>query len=49
MFSVTERKPAPASAIRSMMCSTSFSDRDSRSSFQTTTGIAHAQLVEHAV
>jgi len=37
MFSVTERKPAPASAIRSMMCSTSFSERDSRSSFQTTT------------
>src|SRR5215213_4037891 len=36
-LSVSERKPAPAPAIRSMMCSTSFSDRDSRSSFQTTT------------
>ena len=37
MFSVSERKPAPAAAIRSMMCSTSFSERDRRSSFQTTT------------
>ena len=37
MSSVSERKPAPALAIRSMMCSTSFSERDSRSSFQTTT------------
>jgi hypothetical protein len=37
MFSVIERKPAPALAIRSMICSTSFSDRDRRSSFQTTT------------
>ena len=37
MFSVTERNPAPALRMRSMMCSTSFSDRDNRSSFQTTT------------
>ena len=37
MLSVTDRKPAPASAIRSIMCSKSFSERDSRSSFQTTT------------
>ena len=37
MFSVIERKPAPALPIRSMMCSTSFSERDRRSSFQTTT------------
>jgi hypothetical protein len=35
--SVSERKPAPASSIRSMMCSISFRLRDSRSSFQTTT------------
>src|SRR5690349_17736450 len=37
MSSVSERKPAPALPIRSMMCSTSLSERDSRSSFQTTT------------
>jgi hypothetical protein len=37
MFSVMERKPAPALAILSMMCSKSFSERDRRSSFQTTT------------
>jgi hypothetical protein len=37
MFSVIERKPALARVIRSMLCSTSFSDRDRRSSFQTTT------------
>ena len=37
IFSVIERNPAPAFPIRSMMCSTSFKDRDSRSSFQTTT------------
>jgi len=37
MASVIERKPAPALAIRSMMCSISFNERDSRSSFQTTT------------
>lgn len=29
MFSVSDRKPAPAWAMRSMMCSTSFSERDS--------------------
>jgi hypothetical protein len=32
MFSVTERKPAATSAICSMMCNTSLSDRDNRSS-----------------
>jgi len=37
MFSVIDRKPAPARAIRSMMCSTSFSEGERRSSFQTTT------------
>src|SRR4051794_2471746 len=37
MFSVIERKPAPALPMRSMMCSTSLSERDRRSSFQTTT------------
>ena len=31
MFSVSERKPAPAATIRSMMCGTSFSERDRRS------------------
>ncbi len=31
MLSVTDRKPAPAAAIRSMMCSTSLSERDSQS------------------
>lgn len=35
--SVSERKPAPAAAIRSIRCRTSFSERDSRSSFHTTT------------
>jgi len=35
--SVIDRKPAPTSPIRSMMCSTSLSDRDRRSSFHTTT------------
>jgi hypothetical protein len=37
MLSVMDQKPAPALAILSMMCSTSFSERDKRSSFQTTT------------
>ena len=37
MFSVTDRNPAPALPIRSMMCSTSFKERDRRSSFHTTT------------
>ena len=37
MCSVSERKPAPASPIFSMMCSRSFSERDNRSSFPTTT------------
>jgi hypothetical protein len=37
MFSVMDRKPAPALTILSMMCRTSFSERDRRSSFQTTT------------
>jgi hypothetical protein len=31
MFSVSDRKPAPEWAIRSMMCNTSFSERDRRS------------------
>jgi hypothetical protein len=35
--SVSERKPAPAASMRSRMCSRSFSERDRRSSFQTTT------------
>ena len=49
IFSVSERKPAPASAILSMMCSTSLSERDRRSSFQTTTVSPLAKLVQHAV
>jgi hypothetical protein len=36
-FSVIDRKPASASPIRSIICSTSLRKRDSRSSFQTTT------------
>ena len=48
MLSVIDRKPAPVWAIRSMMCSTSLSERDSRSSFQTTR-VARAELVEHPV
>ena len=49
MFSVIDRKPAPALPIRSMMCSTSFSERDRRSSFQTTIGIALPQMVEQTM
>ena len=49
MFSVMERKPAPALAIRSMICSTSFSERRQAVELPDHHDVALAQLVEQAV
>ncbi len=45
--SVSDWKPASAASIRSMMSSTSFRERDSRSRLPDDDGVAFAQPVEH--
>src|SRR3954453_814605 len=47
--SVSERKRAPTASTLSRMCSRSVSERDRRSSFHTTSGVARPQLIEQAV
>src|SRR3954471_6462978 len=47
--SVSERKRAPTASTLSRMCSRSLSERDRRSSFHTTSGVARPQLIEQAV